>query len=284
MINNCRSKKISRAGCKTDFNLDVQSGEFRLLERLKMLRSENLKQYVKPSIGATNIPAFTLPLLDKGERSELLASVGELGEDPSSRYFTKRTKNISFVFSEGGKWLQIEQSFFNQAAYYNDFSGGYKRYYRQMPRKFIQCPVTQKILSRFQNIYNIPEQELILVQVQTSHVYLGDENKCLTGQGIHSDGADKAMLVCLKRENIANARNAIYRDCQGKQAVLSPFILSEGEALFWEDNRVYHYVEPARAIQSETLGRRTVLLAHYPAIYYLNGQTNPNNQLTCSSH
>lgn len=243
-----------------------------------MLLPNPLNQHRELFMRAKNLPAFTLPLLEETERIELLASVGELGPDPSSQYFTKRTKNIAFVFSDRGKWLQIAQNFFNQAVCYNSFSGGYKRYYREMPHDFLQCKVTQKVLSQFQKIYAIPENELILVQVQTSHVYLGDENKCLTGQGIHSDGADKAMLVCLKRENIDRARNAIYADRQGKQAVLSPFVLKEGDALFWQDNAVYHYVEPARP-RSELTGKRTVLLAHYPAIYYLNGRSNPNNRL-----
>ncbi|MBP0022299.1 MAG: 2OG-Fe dioxygenase family protein [Cyanobacteria bacterium SBLK] len=243
-----------------------------------MLLPNPSTQYDELCIRAKNLPAFTLSLLEETERFELLASVGELGPDPSSRHFTKRTKNIAFVFSERGNWFQIAQNFFNQAVYYNSFSGGYKRYYRELPREFLQCQVTQKILSQFQKIYEIPENELILVQVQTSHVYPGDENKCLTGQGIHSDGADKAMLICLKRENIDGARNAIYADRQGKKAVLSPFVLQAGDALFWKDNTVYHYVESARA-RSEWGGTRTVLLAHYPAIYYLNGRVNPNNRL-----
>ncbi|NEO86598.1 MAG: 2OG-Fe dioxygenase family protein [Spirulina sp. SIO3F2] len=228
----------------------------------------------------TDVAAFTALLLCQSERSELIAASGELGPDPSSKFFTERTKNIAFVLSINGRWFQINQNYFNQAAYYNDFSGGYKRYYRELPRTFIECPVAQKLLSRFQSTFDIPQGELVLVQVQTSHVYPSDETRCLTGQGIHSDGADKAMLICLQRHNISGARNALYRDPEGEKPVLKPFVLQEGEVLFWEDNRVFHSVEPAQVMPPAIAGSRTVLIAHYPAFHYLSGQANPNNQLT----
>ncbi|MEM8641960.1 MAG: 2OG-Fe dioxygenase family protein [Cyanobacteria bacterium P01_G01_bin.54] len=228
----------------------------------------------------TDAVTFTAPLLCQSELSDLISASGELGPDPSSQFFTKRTKNIAFVLSINGRWFQINQNYFIQAAYYNDFSGGYRRYYQELPRTFIECLVTQKVLSHFQATFKIPQGELVLVQVQTSHVYPWDETRCLTGQGIHSDGADKAMLICLQRRNIAGAKNAIYRDAQGRHPVIEPFVLQEGDVLFWEDNQVFHHVEPAQVVPPATEGARTVLIAHYPAFHYLSGQTNPNNQLT----
>ncbi|MEM9508902.1 MAG: 2OG-Fe dioxygenase family protein, partial [Cyanobacteria bacterium P01_E01_bin.35] len=223
--------------------------------------------------------AFTMPLLEQTEASELISACGELGKDPSSDYFTTRTKNIAYVLCLNGEWFQIRANCFTQAQNYNDFSGGYKRCYQEMPEQFIKCKATQKALNAFKSTYNIPDNEPILVQVQESHVNTETAGKCLTGQGIHSDGADRAMLVCLQRNNIKGAESAIYADLKGKRSLINPFILSEGQAMLWHDNKVFHDVQPAQTVNSEQEGTRTVLIAHYPAIHYLTGNINPNNTL-----
>ncbi|NJL83645.1 MAG: 2OG-Fe dioxygenase family protein [Chloroflexaceae bacterium] len=104
----------------------------------------------------------------------------------------------------------------------------------------------------------------------------------MTGQGIHSDGADRAILVCLERENIRGAENAIYADLKGRRALIDPFLLGEGQALLWHDNQVFHWVAPAQVEPPYSQGTRTVLIAHYPAIHYLSGKVNPNNSLGTS--
>ena len=223
--------------------------------------------------------AFTMPLLERAEAKEIISSCGELGPDPSSDYFTTRTKNVAYVLCINGEWFQIRAHCFNQSKEYNDFSGGYKRCYREMPKQFLECEATKKVLNAFKSAYNIPDNEPILVQVQESHVTAENSGQCLTGQGIHSDGADRAILVCLERKNIDGAENAIYADLEGKRALIDPFVLNEGHALLWHDNKVFHDAKPAQVVSSETEGNRTVLIAHYPAIHYLTGTVNPNNTL-----
>ena len=49
--------------------------------------------------------------------------------------------------------------------------------------------------------------------------------------------------------------------------------------MLWHDNHVFHDVQPARVIDPEKEGIRTVLIAHYPAIHYLRGTVNPHNTL-----
>ncbi len=226
-----------------------------------------------------NTFAFTMPLLNKSEEHELIASCGELGADPSSEYFTKRTKNIAFVMCIEGQWFQMRANHFIQPEHYNDFSGGYKRSYREFPKTFLECKATQKVLSTFKALNDIPDGELILIQVQSSLVSENDADRCLTGQGIHSDGADRAMVVALARENITGAENAVYADLKGEQTLVEPFTLEEGHALLWQDNSVFHYVGPAQVIDPRREGVRTVLIAHYPATQYLSGKINPNNSL-----
>ncbi len=234
---------------------------------------------VANSVTLENTLASTVPLLSQSEAHDLIASCGELGPDPSSKYFAERTKNIAYVICIDEQWYQIRLDYFTQPHQYNDFSGGYRRYYQEMPREFLECRATRKVLSAFKAAYSIPDKEPILVQVQKSHVTFANQDKCLTGQGIHSDGADRAMLACLARENIMGARNAIYADLAGDRALIDPFLLEEGHALMWHDNQVFHHVEPAQVIDPHRQGSRTVLIAHYPATHYMSGRTNPNNTL-----
>ena len=114
--------------------------------------------------------ALKMPMLDRKEAQELISSCGELGTDPSSDYFATRTKNIAYVLNLGGQWFQLHAGCFVQSETYNDFSGGYQRCYQEMPKKFLQCRATKKVLDVFKSTYNIPEGEPILVQVQQSHI------------------------------------------------------------------------------------------------------------------
>ena len=234
---------------------------------------------IAPSEIAESNLAMTMPLLDSAETRELISASGELGPDSSSDYFTTRTKNIAYVLCLNGKWFQIRAHCFTQPEQYNDFSGGYKRCYREMSKQFLECKVTQKALNAFKLTYNIPDNEPILVQVQQSHLTAETAGKCLTGQGIHSDGADRGMLVCLERTNITGAESAIYADIDGQRSLIDPFILAEGSAMMWHDNQVFHDVQPAQVVNPTQAGTRTVLIAHYPAIHYLRGTVNPNNTL-----
>ncbi|MEO0374370.1 MAG: 2OG-Fe dioxygenase family protein [Cyanobacteria bacterium P01_A01_bin.17] len=234
---------------------------------------------IAPNKILENTLAVTQPLLNQTEAQALISSCGELGPDPSSDYFTTRTKNIAYVLCIDGDWYQLQAHCFTQPHQYNDFSGGYQRCYREMPKQFIHCAATKKVLNTFKSAYRIPDNAPVLVQVQESHVTIQNEGQCLTGQGIHSDGADRAMLVCLQRANIEGAANAIYADLEGKRSLISPFILDEGSAMLWHDNQVFHSVQPAQVIDSGREGSRTVLIAHYPAVQYLKGTVNPNNTL-----
>jgi len=171
------------------------------------------------------------------------------------------------------------QDYFNQAEDYNDRTGGYRRYYRELPAEFVQQPEVIKLLDAFADKFSVPDGQMSLVQVQTSVIGTDDEGKCLTGQGIHSDGADVAMIAVLRRENVAGACSAVFADPAGENTLFGPQPLQGGEVVYWQDNAVYHYVEPARRFDRKKKGYRTVLIAHYPATHYISGKKNLNNTL-----
>lgn len=223
-------------------------------------------------------------ILTKDEALNVERAADKLGEDESSLGFATRQKNIAFVFRIGDKWLHVRQNYFNQAESYNNATGGYRRYYRELPDGFVENSGVVKLLNAFADKFCIPEGQMMLVQVQTSVIKASDEGKCLTGQGIHSDGADVAMLAVLRRENISGARSAVFADPKGKNTIFGPQPLRGGEVMFWQDNAVFHYVEPASRTDDGNTGYRTVLIAHYPATHYITGEKNPNNTLPPSGH
>ena len=65
----------------------------------------------------------------------------------------------------------------------------------------------------------------------------------------------------------------------GDKVLMDPFVLEEGTALMWEDNKVFHYVNPASLIDRGKEGVRTMLLLHYPADILITGEPNKNNTL-----
>merc|ERR1719356_1005015 len=291
--------------------------------------TKGLEEVIEAQSAQTPL-AFVQELLTDSERRQILLAAGELGEDPSSKYFVKRTKSIAYVVHIHDRWFQVTVDYFIQPSQYNDFSGGYRRSYKLLPSSFIECEATQKMLNEFKSVHNVPSGELVLCQVQSSHIGIhsslpgtnpmvtratsltydihvnppnmgqetaemltdqlvlsdgGDSAKStdtvpddalsksfsITGQGIHTDGCDVCALVCLKRENINGCENSVYYDLEGNDKVLDPFVLEERNVLYWKDNKVYHYVNPASLINEDKDGIRTMILLHYPIIFMVNG-------------
>ena len=204
----------------------------------------------------------------------------ELGEDPSSQYFMPRQKSIGFVVYIDGEFFALQQNFFIQNAKYNDFSGGYKRFYKTLPDWLIQGHM-KRALKSFVDTYQLPNYASILVQLQKSTILSGIDNANfdITGQGIHTDGHDRAMLVCIDRKNVSGGSNCLYEDIEGVKKIMPQTVLEKGDALFFKDNEIYHYVSDAKPLDCSKDMSRTMIIAHYPANYFLFGKENPQNQL-----
>ncbi len=240
--------------------------------------------------------AFIRSILDESECQDIIKSAGKLGIDATSKDYTKRYKNIGLMVSVGESWYRLDQDYVEQHSNYNDSSsGGIRRYFTQFPKDFPNNPSVLKVLNEFKKNFTIPDERIVLVQVQTSHV--GKDIDCLTGQGIHTDGQDVACVTCLHHgRNVKGARSAIFADKNGKDMILGPRALKPGEGLFFTDNKTYHYVEPAWCDHEDDSSdisarvdhdhdghqcdnERTVMLMHYPAWFVPKGEVNPNNSL-----
>lgn len=228
-----------------------------------------------------HVPDF----LQVDDAQHIVSSV-VLGEDPSSIHFATRQKAIRFVLVINGRVVTLTQDFFRQSAEYNDFSGGYNRHYTLIKEDLFDGPLGDVVL-KFAAYYNIPEKTVILAQIQKS-VFNGEARQSrvsVTGQGIHTDGADRAVIVGLHRgSNVVGACNQFHAELDGSQPLCEPIALGDGECIFFKDNQIYHYVSPATVESNDghpscPKCSRTILIMHAPAEMFLDGTVNEANKL-----
>ena len=223
-----------------------------------------------------NLPSFEhiKNFVSESDRQRILDSLPRtLGHDPSCEFFAHRLKAIRFVTIINGHIVPFSQNYFMQNERYNNFRGGDKQYYNLLPDDMLtddpmgdQGPYC-RIIKRFANYYNIQEKTTILIQVQTSTIAKktkekqirkhsdGDDQsdqsdqsaESITGQGIHSDGADRAALVCLHRgSSIIGAQNQFHAQLDGSKPLSEFITLENSDGCVFKDNDIFHYVSPGK--------------------------------------
>eukprot|EP00438_Fugacium_kawagutii_P007347 Skav219314 [mRNA] locus=scaffold1152:138619:139616:- [translate_table: standard] len=224
--------------------------------------------------------------MSEEERKKILQNV-VLSEDPSSKHFAKREKAIRFATIINGRVQTFTQNYFLQDVDYNDFSGGYRRYYGLINDELFEpdAPIAKVVLN-FAKYYGIPEKTAILIQIQTNIFdqaeYKRKNRASVTGQGIHTDGADRAMLVDLHRgKKLEGADNVFEGSLDGSDPLSDEMTLQAREGLYFKDSRLYHHVTRAMVGDYQNLDQisRTMMIMHAPAEIYMQGLSNPNNNL-----
>jgi hypothetical protein len=206
----------------------------------------------------------------------------ELGLDPSSMHFAERRKAIRFLTVIDGRIQTYTQDYFVQNEGYNEFSGGYKRQYELIPQDVIAGSLASAIFA-FTRRFNIPEKTVLLAQIQTTVFRPVERYESVTGQGIHTDGADRACILCLHRgSNIEGSLNQYHLKLDGSMPLCEPTLLETGDISFFKDNEIFHYVTPGGCSNTGMPEdcTRTVLIIHSPAEQYLSGRPNLGNSLS----
>ena len=129
------------------------------------------------------------------------------------------------------------------------------------------------VILHFIQYHALPINTTILVQLQSSIIRSNSSKGDVTGQGIHTDGADDAMLVCVERDDVIGAENEFHAALDGIKPLTKPTILEAGDGVVFRDNEIFHYVSDAATNVSVT--RRTLILMHSPEEG--NGISNPRN-------
>ena len=199
------------------------------------------------------------------------------GDQHISEESAPREKAIRFVTVNDGQVSCLSQNYFVQNEAYNEKTGGYKRFYNLIGEEVVQ-ELLQESMLEFLRYYDLPNKTVVLIQIQTSNIGILPKMLSVTGQGIHTDGADRALLVCLHRgEGVKGAHNQFHATLDGLEPLSEAAPLMPGNAVLWKDNEIYHYV--TRAQGSRGLDNtRTIMIMHAPASMYLQGAANPNNE------
>mmetsp|Transcript_34291 Transcript_34291/g.67418 ORF Transcript_34291/g.67418 Transcript_34291/m.67418 type:complete len:290 (-) Transcript_34291:194-1063(-) len=286
-MGNCNSNKATK-------KVEKRTDEVRAEEPKNADQRSHKERYVLEN-ATTNLGAdkprfeFVPDCIDSAALEKLRAfekSECGPGIDPSSTHFMKRSKAIAFVLPLNGTVYSLEQDFFMQQQGYNDLSGGCKRQYKKIQDSTLQ-ECFAGLIHQFVDYYDLPKSSLILVQIQTSMME-GKQvenaariNRCnsITGQGIHTDGSDRALLLCINRENTNGAANQFHGSLDGEDPLCEPRVLQPGEGVFFKDNELFHYVTPGVQSFPEVDLKRTLILMHWPAEHHLVGGNNPNNRL-----
>ena len=125
--------------------------------------------------------------------------------------------------------------------------------------------------------------------IQTSTIEAGlgtgpggklNRRSSITGQGIHTDGSCCAGLFCIERYNVNGAMNSFHQNLDGSQQLCQPTSLEPGQAVYFKDDSIYHYVSPAFPQDATQKMQRSVLVMNYPADFALNGSKNQKNSLS----
>ncbi|CAL4200378.1 unnamed protein product [Meganyctiphanes norvegica] len=204
--------------------------------------------------------------------SEFVHNVG-LSPDPSSLYFLERNKNIRFIKVVDGGFEIMNKNYFKQSDKYNDFSGGYDRHYDLIPEHVVLGPMFN-LLTFFIEHLSIPVNTIILAHLQSSSIRANIDGGDVTGQGIHTDGSDDVMMICVKRDNVLGAENQYHASLDGSQ-LLGSSTLEAGDGVVVKDNEIFHYV--TKATTNEPIAHRIMIVIHSP--FDGNGDQNPNNKL-----
>jgi len=175
----------------------------------------------------------------------------------------------------------LEQDHFMQEKDYNYFQGGYKRNFNKIYAKTLQTCFAG-LIHHFVDYYDLPESSLILVQFQTSMMkskqWGGARTKrkqSITGHGIHTDGSDRATLLCVNRENTIGSASQFHGSLDGEDPLCQPRVLQPLEGVFFKDNEFFHYVTPGGQESPDVDMKRTLILMHWPGEHYLVSTTNP---------
>lgn len=105
------------------------------------------------------------------------------------------------------------------------------------------------------------------------------ESEDVTGQGVHTDGANNQGIFCIERINTRGAETQFYADKDGSHPLTKPFVLEPKQGVLFKDNKMYHTVHKMSKSDAAFGARRTVLLISDFAEMFLLGKKNPTNIL-----
>lgn len=198
------------------------------------------------------------------------ASWDDLGVDTymadGGRY--RRRRFTAFAVSADGIVRKAHQPHY-QSRDYNPLNGGIERWFGPVTEAVAAHPVTLCLLdagrTAFDALTPAPDRpkawhvELHQFRIEARAGQIGQP----TPEGLHRDGVDWVLVVLVNRTNVDSGVTSIYdRDHRH----LGDFTLTDPlDAVFLQDNRVFHGVTAIRALKPNQAARRDVAVITFRA-------------------
>ena len=179
--------------------------------------------------------------------------------------YRRRRHAVFATKSDGSIHPQIHQPHY-QSLDYNALNGGVERWFEPIESPSADSSSLNTILKfctqLFSGLANITQWH---VEVHQFRIEATQDMKGLpTPEGIHRDGVDYALVLLIRRENVASGTTMIHAP-DGRS--LGSFTLTEPfDAVLVDDARVAHGVTPVISLDPELPAYRDVLVVTFRRI------------------
>jgi hypothetical protein len=198
------------------------------------------------------------------------ASWDDLGLDTymadGGRY--RRRRFAAFAVSAQGIFRKTHQPHY-QSRDYNPINGGIERWFEPVTEAITVHPVTLSLLDVGREMFDALTPDLDKPQAWhvELHQFRIEARAGQTGQptpeGLHRDGVDWVLVVLVDRKNIESGITSIF---DLDQSHLGDFTLTDPlDAVFLQDNRVFHGVTAIRALKYHQAAHRDVVVITFRA-------------------
>lgn len=190
------------------------------------------------------------------------ASWADLGPDrfmaDGGRY--RRRRYAAFEVDANGSTRLAHQPHY-QSLDYNRLNGGVERWFEPITEAVANDPLTTRIVDLCRDVFGgdgFPWRcEMHQFRIEANANEAGQP----TPEGVHRDGVDWVLVMLVARQNVAAGVTSIF-DPEGKP--LGSFTLTEPlDAVFLDDNRVFHGVTAIEAVDPAQPAFRDVLVVTF---------------------
>jgi hypothetical protein len=198
------------------------------------------------------------------------ASWDDLGLDTymadGGRY--RRRRFAAFAVSSGGVVRKAHQPHY-QSRDYNSLNGGIERWFGAVSEAITVHPVTLSLLDIGRQVFDalMPAPSRPEAWHAELHQFRIEARAGQTGrptpEGLHRDGVDWVLVLLVDRKNVESGVTSIYGV---DRCHLGDFTLTDPlDAVFLQDNRVFHGVTAIHALDANQVGRRDVAVITFRA-------------------
>lgn len=191
------------------------------------------------------------------------ASWEDLGPDlymaDGGRY--RRRRHAAFQVRGGVVARKPDQPHY-QSRDYNTLNGGVQRWFEPVSVAVAQSPVAAQVLALAHKVFSDDASTAWHVEFHQFRIEaMAGEVGRPTPEGLHRDGVDWAFVMLVARRNVIEGVTEIGTP---EGAELGRFLLAEpGDAVFLDDQRIFHGVTPIAALDPSQPAFRDVLVVTF---------------------